>query len=73
MANTQPQKYRVVSQNQQPVFNERGTPVTMFHVVFVVGEDGPFTVDFSAADFTTENVRHRLTQVADVVIANRGQ
>ncbi len=45
-------------------FNERGRPEKVWVVHYYVGKDGPFTEDFTPAEFTPENVRTRLDEVA---------
>jgi len=44
-----------------------GQFVKSYTVAFMVGDQGPFTVNIPAADFTAQNVQTAMQQVADKI------
>lgn len=54
----------VTQVRQTSTLNSNNQLVAAYAVQFTVGTDGPFTIDFPAADFTAENVKKRLGEFA---------
>lgn len=54
---------------QRVVIGQGGLPQRVFTVFYRVGDDGPFSLDFTEAEFTPEMVRERMEQVARTIRA----
>jgi len=57
-------KTRVTRVEDSVRFTEAGLTERVLRVTFRVGEQGPFTIDFRAAEFSAATVTERLEQFA---------
>lgn len=51
-----PLNTRITRTDESFVLNDRGQTLRVYRVSFMVGEDGPFTLDYAPADFVPEKV-----------------
>lgn len=62
-----PLELRTVSTKQETVFIPPTGVATVYRVTFMVGDNGPFSLDFTPADFTPGNVRAKQEEIARTV------
>lgn len=58
---------KVIKTEQASVLTLAGQAEKRYRVHFMVGENGPFVEDFSAAEFVPERVRERIQAVAETL------